>query len=195
MRVLNVGGNDRHIAIPTHYEGWEHLILDIDPAVKPDICADARTMTTLEPGQFDAIYCSHNLEHYFAHDVKLVLAGFQHVLKADGFVEIKVPDIAALMNIVATRNLDVEDVLYASQAGPVKVRDVLYGYGPEIERSGHDFFAHKTGFSRASLTRALHAAGFKMVIAGATRQMVELRALGFRTDPTPAQKTLLGLEF
>jgi hypothetical protein len=29
----------------------------------PDIVCDARELTTLEEGLFDAVYCSHNLEH------------------------------------------------------------------------------------------------------------------------------------
>jgi SAM-dependent methyltransferase len=193
MRVLNVGGNDRRIPIPPHYAGWEHLILDIDPDVKPDICADAREMTSLEAGTFDAVYCSHNLEHYFAHDVARVLAGFLHVLRPEGFAEIRVPDIEKLMHTAVVRNLDIEDVAYESAAGPVRVLDVLYGFGPEIERSGHDFFAHKTGFTRKSLTRALHAAGFATVVAGPSPVFLELRALAFRSLPSPAQNRLLGL--
>ncbi len=38
-------------------------------------------------------------------------------------------------------NLDLEDVLYTSPAGPIMVLDVIYGYGVEIARSGHDFYA------------------------------------------------------
>ncbi len=89
--------------------------------------------------QFDAVYCSHNLEHYYRHDVSRVLAGFRHVLNSDGFAEIRVPDLADLMQTVVRRGLDVDDLLYQSPAGPVTVRNVLYGLGTEIERSGNDF--------------------------------------------------------
>ena len=59
-RVLNVGGANKDTPIPPHYDGWEHLLLDIDPRGKPDIVCDARELQSLEGGQFDAIYCSHN---------------------------------------------------------------------------------------------------------------------------------------
>ena len=29
-RVLNVGGGSKEIPIPEHYEGWEHVLLDLD---------------------------------------------------------------------------------------------------------------------------------------------------------------------
>jgi len=159
-KVLNVGGNTKAIPIPKHYDGWEHLLLDIDPTGKPDVLCDARELAKLEPARFDAVYCSHNLEHYYAHDVRRVLAGFLHVLHDDGFAEIRVPDIKALMQRCVQTNIDIDDVLYESSAGPIAVRDVLYGFGAQIERTGVDFFAHKTGFSPKTLAAALNDAGF-----------------------------------
>jgi hypothetical protein len=29
--VLNVGGNNKEIQIPSQYNGWQHILLDIDP--------------------------------------------------------------------------------------------------------------------------------------------------------------------
>jgi hypothetical protein len=71
-RVLNVGGNSKAIALPAPYADFEHLLLDIDPTGQPDIVCDARRLETLPADQFDAIYCSHNLEHYYHHDVAKV---------------------------------------------------------------------------------------------------------------------------
>jgi len=36
-RVLNVGGNSRNIQLPPQYAEFEHVLLDIDPNVSPDI--------------------------------------------------------------------------------------------------------------------------------------------------------------
>jgi FkbM family methyltransferase len=190
-RVLNVGGNSKDISIPSIYAGWEHLMLDIDPACNPDILCDARELGTLSEGSYDSIYCSHNLEHYHHHDVARVLAGFCHVLKDDGFVHMRVPDIAWLMREVAEKDLDIGDVLYQSPSGPITVRDVVYGYGEEIERSGNDFFAHKTGFSKASLTAALQAAGFGHVFADCSN--TDITAVGFKQAPTRDVAALLNL--
>ena len=61
-RVLNVGGNNKGIPLPPQYAEFEQTLLDIDPRGSPDIVCDARNLTTLDGGQFDAVYCSHNLE-------------------------------------------------------------------------------------------------------------------------------------
>ncbi|MDP1611959.1 MAG: FkbM family methyltransferase [Sulfuritalea sp.] len=181
-RVLNVGGNSREIPLPAEYDGWDKVLLDIDQRCNPDVLCDARELGRLPCGTFDSVYCSHNLEHYYQHDVARVLAGFQHVLEDHGFAFVRVPDMAALMQTVVERQLDITDILYQSDAGPIAVRDVIYGYGREIETSGNDFFAHKTGFTEKSLVEVLHAAGFPQVF---TRDgFFEIAAFAFKTEPS-----------
>jgi len=193
MRVLNVGGNSKAIPIPPHYAGWEHLLLDIDPRGNPDVVADARELAALPAAQFDAVYCSHNLEHYHVHEGRRVLRGFVHVLKDDGFAEIRVPDLRAVMDRVVESGMDIQDVLYTSNAGPITARDVLYGWSVEIEQSGKDFYAHKTGFTAKSLLVALREAGFGHALVLRYPQAFELCAFGFRRAPRPDQRALLGL--
>ena len=190
-RVLNVGGNSRDILLPPQYAGFQQVLLDIDPKGSPDILCDARRLTSLAAGQFDAVYCSHNLEHYYRHDVRTILAGFLHVLKTGGFAHIRVPDLHEVMRITLERGLDVEDVLYQSPEGPIMVLDVLYGYGAEVERSGQDFYAHKTGFTQKSLIRALQAAGFSRAYSG--QGNLEIEAFAFKGVPDPATRRLFNL--
>jgi SAM-dependent methyltransferase len=190
-KVLNVGGNNKAIPLPPHYAGFEHLLLDIDPTGSPDIVCDARELSSLQAGQFDAVYCAHNLEHYFRHDVPKVLAGFLHVLKDGGFAHIRVPDMAEVMRASVERGLDLEDVLYQSEAGPIKVLDVIYGHADQIERSGVDFYAHKTGFTKKSLLAALHDAGFAKAFSKLGN--LEIDALAFKGTPDQATRSLLGL--
>lgn len=190
-KVLNVGGNSKLIPLPPQFEGWEHVLLDIDPTGNPDVVCDARKLTTLEAKQFDAIYCSHNLEHYYRHDVQKVLAGFLHVLKDGGFAQIKVPDINEVMRAVIDRNLDIDDMLYQSASGPIMVLDVLYGWSAQIEQSGQEFFAHKTGFTQKSLLTALVRAGFTKVYSGTGS--FEIIAYAFQGEPDPETRTLLNL--
>lgn len=189
--VLNVGGNSRNIKLPAIYATWQNVLLDIDPHGQPDVVCDARTLQILPAAQYDAVYCSHNLEHYFRHDVPKVLAGFLHVMKDEAFAHIRVPDLGELMRVVAEKQLDIEDVLYQSPAGPISVRDVIYGYGPEIERSGQDFYAHKTGFTRKSLLATLEAAGFTHVFTGTGK--LEIVAFAFKAQPTAEMAALLKL--
>jgi SAM-dependent methyltransferase len=192
-RVLNVGGNSKAIPIPACFSGWDHALLDIDRKGNPDIVCDARELATLPAGQFDAVYCSHNLEHYYPHHTIKVLRGFVHVLKDDGFAMIKVPDIRAVMKHFVDNAMDVHDVLYVSPGGPITVHDVIYGWGRQIESSGRDFYAHKAGFTAASLRDAIRQGGFETVFISESADAFEVSAIAFKTVPTQAQRTLLGI--
>jgi SAM-dependent methyltransferase len=190
-KVLNVGGNNKSIPLPQQYAEFEHVLLDIDPEGSPDIVCDARKLSGLEPCQFDAVYCSHNLEHYHRHEVPMVLSGFMHVLKDGGFAHLRVPDVGEVMRVAVERGLELEDVLYDSPAGPITVMDVLYGYGLEIERSGNDFFAHKTGFTHKSLVLALQRCGFSKVYS--TAGNLEVGAVAFKSTPSQDARRLFNL--
>jgi|SRR5450631_4145486 SAM-dependent methyltransferase len=192
--VLNVGGGSKDLAIPSKYDGWRHIMLDIDARGGPDIVCDARELITLPGAQFDAVYCSHNLEHYYKHDGAKVLRGFLHVLKPDGFAELRVPDMEGVMKAVVARNLDIEAILYVSPAGPISVRDVIYGWSKEIERSGVDFYAHKTGFTATSLNSMLREAGFVETAMYVSDEAFELRALAFKMIPLESQRQLLAAD-
>lgn len=190
-KVLNVGGNSKEIPLPPEYAGWEHVLLDIDPRGSPDVVCDARELSSLLGSTYDSVYCSHNLEHYYRHEAMKVLAGFAHVLKADGFAFIRVPDLGELMRTVVNKNLDIDDFLYQSPAGPITVRDVIYGWSVEIEESGNDFFAHKTGFTQKSLMSILKTAGFPWVFTGVGN--LEVSAVAFKNKPNEYAKELFNL--
>jgi hypothetical protein len=90
------------------------------------------------------------------------------------------------MRQVVQKAMDIDDVLYQSPAGPITVRDVFYGYGMEIERSGNDFFAHKTGFTQKSLVRMLESCGFPVVFSMTGN-------LAFKHKPDDYTRSLFGL--
>jgi len=188
--VLNVGGGSKATPIPDYFAGWRHDLLDIDPRGKPDIVCDARELTRLPAAAYDAIYCSHNLEHYYRHDGLKVLQGFVHVLKDTGFAEIRVPDIAKVIAVLHEHQRELDDVLYQSSAGPISAHDVVYGLQSEIEQSGQDFYAHKTGFTPKSLTSFLQQAGFHKIFLAADA-FLAVHALAFKAEPTTEQRALL----
>jgi hypothetical protein len=190
-KVLNVGGNNKSISLPSCYAGWEHILLDIDARGNPDIILDARKLLELPAAKYDAVYCSHNLEHYYRHDASRVLMGFLHLLKDDGFAHIVVPDIGELMRTVVKKEMDIDDFLYLSPMGPITVRDVLYGYGQEIEGSGNDFYAHKTGYTQKALTVLLKSCGFSYAYVGTGN--LEILAFAFKNKPSAAAIKLLKL--
>lgn len=191
QKVLNVGGNSKTTRMPGHFDDWQQLYLDIDPRWKPDVLCDARLLSSQPAQQFDAIFCSHNLEHYYAHDARKVLKGFLHVLTDTGFAEVVVPDIRATMTAMLENGLDIEDPLYQSPAGPISAHDMIYGFGPEIEKSGQDFMAHKAGFTQKSLLASLTRAGFPFVFS--QLRSLEIRAIAFKVVPTPAQQSMFNL--
>lgn len=192
--VLNVGGGSKAIPLPPYFGDWEHLLLDIDPRGGADLVCDARKLREGFPANaYDAIYCSHNLEHYYRHEAVKVLAGFLHVLKQEGFAEIRVPDIGALVRVLAENDLDIDAEMYVSPAGPISAHDIVYGYGREIEATGQDFYAHKTGFTRQSLLRTLVDSGFSEVYFVQPVGLLELRVFAFKSPAERGQRDELGL--
>jgi predicted SAM-dependent methyltransferase len=187
--VLNVGGGASR-EIPATYKGWDQRLLDIDPSVKPDICCDAKDMGKLKASSFDAVYCSHNLEHFYRHDVPVVLSGFHHVLKQDGFAQIAVPDVMALMREVVEGKRDVMDTWYRAPSGPISFHDVLYGWNQAME-AGNIFYSHKCGFSEKSLGEALREAGFTSIYTSSDG--MSLHAYAFKRRPTEARRRTLGI--
>ncbi|MBF0125160.1 MAG: methyltransferase domain-containing protein [Magnetococcales bacterium] len=192
-KVLNVGGNSKDVPIPPHYADWQHILLDIDPAGNPDVICDARELLSLPGSEYDSIYCSHNLEHYYQHDVEKVLKGFMHLLKPSGFAFIRVPDMGVLMRKVAEDDLDLDDKLSPG----ISVRGFIYG---TIEPGGSDFWTHKTGFTRKTLSLALQAAGFPWVaVFGGnlsihyTSSGMEIVAFAFKEQPDEYTSKLLDL--
>ena len=189
--LLNVGGGNKQIPIPPYFAGWRHDLLDLDPKGKPDIVADARALEQLELPPYDAVYCSHNLEHYHRHEGIKLVRGVWRLLRPEGFFEVRVPDVLAVMRHAVQKNLDMDDVLYQSPRGPIQVRDVLYGYHVEIEQMGNDLYAHKTGFSPASLVRFVMGGGFPLH-AVASRKF-EILAYFFKQQPGAELLQMLGI--
>ena len=190
-KVLNVGGGAER-ELPATYKGWEQQLLDIDPAVNPDICLDAKALVRAGKyaGKFDAVFCSHNLEHFYRNEVNGVLKGFHRVLKADGFAQIAVPDMAALIKAVASgRELD--DTWYVASGGPVTFHDVMYGWGRMVSQ-GNLYYAHHCGFTEKSLAKEIRAAGFARAWT-ACDDSGNLHAFAFKSPPTKETLRRLGI--
>lgn len=189
--VLNIGAGGANIQIPPWYDGWEVIRLDIDPLVSPDILLDARNVGSL-PGRYDAVFSSHNLEHYTPSDAGVVLRGMISVLKPDGFADIFVPDVGTVLEKAGSNGWDLDTFLYQSAAGPICVRDVIYGYSTQIELAQHpEYMTHKNGFSRHTLSLVMKWCGFAHTLT--TSSGYDLRCVGFRAMPTDEQLAAIGL--
>jgi hypothetical protein len=130
---------------------FDETRLDINPANNPDIVRDMRDLTGLSG--YDAIYCSHALEHLSPHEVVPALIGFRASLNTDGVAIVFVPD---LEGVSAT-----DEVLFVSPAGPICGLDLIYGYRPALAEN--PYMAHKTGFTAETLDQAMIEAGFRKV--------------------------------
>lgn len=140
---------------------WIETRLDIEPSVRPDIVASITDMGAIESGSFDAVFSSHNIEHLFAHEVPRALAEFARVLRPEGFAVITCPDLRPIARLVAEDKLT--EPAYISRSGPITPLDMLFGHGASI-RTGQVYMAHRCGFTRSSLAKLLHGAGFATVV-------------------------------
>lgn len=162
--LLHVGcGPVRIENLPSLFSagGWDEIRLDINPDVKPDLIADTRDLSLLDDGAVDAVYSSHNIEHVWSFDVPVVLGEFRRVLRDDGMLCIKCPDIEQVAQAVVDGGLD--KPLYESPAGPIKAIDILYGFQRDIAAGNH-WMAHKMAFTSDTLARHLLEAGFQSVV-------------------------------
>jgi SAM-dependent methyltransferase len=141
---------------------WSEVRFDIDKLARPDIVGSITDLGTIGDATFDAIWCSHNLEHLHTHDVPKALSEFHRVLKPDGFALIATPDLEAIAELVVKGRL--EDVAYQSPAGPITALDMIYGLSSAIS-NGNFFMSHHTGFTADRLGRLLIDSGFAEVLA------------------------------
>jgi len=187
--LLNAGcGPAEHSVLPSFFGTWRQIRVDVNPANKPDILTSIVDLSMIEDGAVQAVWSSHCIEHLFAHEVPRALAEFHRVLGARGFACIRVPDLQAIAQWIATDRLD--EVIYDSAAGPVTAHDMVWGYSPAI--AGGDLaMAHRCGFTPTSFLRRLGAAGFAEI---ALRRLsnLELMALALRTESAgPARREAL----
>jgi SAM-dependent methyltransferase len=162
--MLHVGCGPRETSamLPKEFTTaqWQEVRLDIDPDVDPDIIGTITDMTDVPQRSADAIWSSHNLEHIFAHEVPLALREFYRVLKPGGTAHVQVPDLTVPARHVARGRL--EEVIYVSSGGPITALDMFYGHGASITKGKH-YMAHRTGFTKETLTAKFTEAGFAPV--------------------------------
>lgn len=136
-------------------EEWREIRLDIDPSVKPDVVASITDMP-LADGSVAAVFSSHNIEHLHPYDVPRALAEFLRVLRPGGFALVGCPDFGrAALWITGGRG---NETAYVAPCGPITPMNIAFGH-PGF-RVGNPFMAHQTGFTAATLRKALEDAGF-----------------------------------
>ena len=163
---------------------WTEIRLDIDPNVNPDIVGSLTDMSAVDSESMDALYSSHNIEHLFAHEVPLALAEFHRVLRTDGFLLLRCPDIQTVCEAISQDRL--LEPLYQSPSGPISPIDILYGHRRFIAEGNH-YMAHKVGFTYKVLAGALFQAGFKSIFGGRITDRFELQVLAYKEETEAAR--------
>jgi SAM-dependent methyltransferase len=159
-RILNAGSGAMNGPLHPAFEPsiWKEVRVDVDPRAAPDVVGSIANMRgVVDDDSFDAIWCSHCIEHLHDHEVLQALREFRRILNDEGFAIVSCPNLEAVAKLVVSE--DIESVAYLSPAGPVRLLDMIFGFGPSIE-AGHVHMAHNTGFTVDRLGRIAVNAGF-----------------------------------
>ena len=158
-------------------DDWKEIRLDIDEDVNPDIVGTLTDMKLVETATVDAVYSAYNIDHIYAHEVPIALGEFYRVLKDDGLVIIKCPDLQSVADAVAQDKL--LDTLYVSPIGPISAIDIMYGNRQEISE-GNTYMEKKVGFTYTALDGSFFEAGFKTRYGGRSQNAWELMLVAFK---------------
>jgi SAM-dependent methyltransferase len=181
--LLNVGcGAEGASSVPSYFESWRQLRVDVDATVKPDIVADLTDLSPIATGSADAIWAAHCIEHLYEHQVRMALAEFRRVLRDDGFLCVIVPDLQTIARYVAQDKL--HEPLYQSAAGSVTPHDIFFGFGPAIA-GGRTSMAHRCGFTPGKLQQCFQQQAFAELLVRRRVEDFELAALA-RVSPAPS---------
>ena len=134
-------------------------------------------MKLVETGSVDALYSAYNIDHIYPHEVPIALKEFYRVLKGDGIVVIKCPDLQSVCEAVVKDKL--LEPLYDSPVGPISPIDIMFGNRKEIAE-GNEYMEKKCGFTYSVLDSAFWEAGFKARYGGRSQNAWELTVVAFK---------------
>ena len=145
-------------------DDWKEIRLDIDEDVNPDIVGTLTDMKLVETATVDVVYSAYNIDHIYAHEVPIALGEFYRVLKDDGIVFVRCPDIQSVCKAVLEDKL--LETFYETEDGQkITPLDILLGNRQEL-LDGNEFMAKKCGFTYSVLNKAFSDAGFKARYGG-----------------------------
>ena len=162
---LNVGcGPQSESKIRGFDNNWKEIRLDIDVGVNPDIVGTLTDMKKVETASVDAVHSAYNIDHIYAHQVPIALSEFYRVLKDDGIVFVRCPDIQSVCEAVLQDKL--LDPFYETEDGTtIAPLDILFGNREEITEC-NEYMTKKCGFTYSVLNAAFAESGFKARYGG-----------------------------
>ena len=162
-RRLNIGcGQD----IRPSSEGW--INADIRGVPGTDVVADARHLPC-EDGTFEEVLAYDLLEHVSLFDVPVMLREWRRVLRPDGILRLRVPDVRKIALRLLDRSLEPNPARVqkpnpgvGSPTGEDAAIWLLFG-DQSPEWGGTEFGSHHWGYTAITLARLLVEEGFKTV--------------------------------
>jgi len=158
-------------------DDWKEIRFDIDKNRNPDIVGTLTDMSLVKTASVDAVYSAYNIDHIYPHEVPIALKEFYRVLKKDGIVVIRCPDIQSVCEAVAKDKL--LEPFYESPVGPIFPIDILFGNRQAVAK-GNEYMAKKGGFTYSVLNNAFGEAGFKIRYGGRVKNGRELALVAFK---------------
>ena len=163
--LLNVGCGKSNISNLHGFKDsdWKEIRFDIAKDVNPDVLGSLTDMSLVKTSSIDAIYSAYNIDHIYAHEVPKAFKEFYRVLKDDGIVVLRCPDIQKVCEVISQDKL--LEPLYESPIGPIYPIDILFGNRNQIA-AGNEFMAKKVGFTYSVLDKTFSEAGFQARYGG-----------------------------
>jgi len=193
-KCLNIGSRSSSIELPhLLVDNFDIINLDVDPNTEPDICADLLSLPLRQElplgqgglrtkGMFDAVYCSHVLEHFSPHESMAALRAIAFVLKPSGFAIIRIPSLEMLVQHCQAHGLGFQESLHEFTGIPrgVSGQNVIFGMPLEGE-----WMRHKRHYTGLELVQELQASGFPEVHGGFFPHAIEIMVIahGKEIDP------------
>lgn len=128
--------------------GWVNI--DLHERHHPDIVADVTNLAMIEDETGAYVLAQDILEHIHRDRCISTLQEWNRILKVDGLLELRVPDIQAIARLMS-------DDRYNSLEGHRAMIHCLFG------TQGYQGDYHYNGFTEISLTDDLKHSGFEMV--------------------------------
>jgi len=121
ISVLEIGCGEQK-------EFKDSIGLDIRRTIRVDVIADARSLP-FKDNCFDHVYSSHTLEHFSHREARSVLQEWIRVIRNDGDIEIRCPDLRARALIFAIHpsSKDIENI-YGEQDYPENFHKSGYSF-------------------------------------------------------------------
>lgn len=142
MRGANIGSGQRRFESTPEID-WVNVDYVSRPGQVPDVLADARSLQTLPPAEFDFVVLHHTLEHFVLPDQVRVVNSCYRIMKAGGSIIVTLPNIRAL----------------AQQWLMGKIDDYIYTVNLMGAYQGEDGDCHRWHLTQAGLEQLLRYGG------------------------------------